>query len=83
MTAAPAAGAQPARSFDSSPTVVGSTVYIGSRTGMFDAYNTQNGAVRWHKQLGFGSATTCSAKGIVSTAPVTTDPHHGEPDGLR
>jgi polyvinyl alcohol dehydrogenase (cytochrome) len=68
---------QPQRRFDASPTVVGDTVYIGSRTGMFYALNAATGAVRWRKQLDFGSAQTCSAKGIVGTATVTNDPVSG------
>jgi polyvinyl alcohol dehydrogenase (cytochrome) len=68
---------QPARQFDASPTVVGNSVYIGSRTGMFYALNASTGAVRWKKQLDYGSAALCSAKGIVGTATVAPDPQTG------
>ncbi len=68
---------QPARQFDASPTVVGNTVYIGSRTGIFYALNAQTGSVIWKKQLDFGSAANCGAKGIVGTATVAADPSTG------
>ncbi|HSS68927.1 MAG TPA: PQQ-binding-like beta-propeller repeat protein [Nocardioidaceae bacterium] len=68
---------QPARSFDASPTVVGGRVYIGSRTGMFYALNATTGGLVWKRQLDFGSAANCVAKGIVGTATVTTDPTTG------
>jgi polyvinyl alcohol dehydrogenase (cytochrome) len=68
---------QPDRQFDASPTVVGNSVYIGSRTGIFYALNASTGAVRWKKQLDFGSAALCSAKGIVGTATVASDPQTG------
>ena len=68
---------QPARAFDASPTVVGNRVYIGSRTGMFYALNATTGAVVWQKQLDWGSAEYCPAKGIVGTATVMQDPVDG------
>ena len=68
---------QPARAFDASPTVVGNRVYIGSRTGMFYALNATTGAVVWQKQLDWGSAEYCPAKGIVGTATVMPDPVDG------
>ncbi len=68
---------QPAASFDASATVVGNSVYIGSRTGMFYALNATTGGVVWKKQLDYGSNTDCSAKGIVGTATVTPDPQTG------
>jgi polyvinyl alcohol dehydrogenase (cytochrome) len=68
---------QPARRFDSSPVVASDTVFIGSRTGMFYALNADTGGVRWKKQLDFGSNATCSAKGIVATATVASDPATG------
>lgn len=68
---------QPRPSFDASPTVVGNTVFIGSRTGIFYALNATTGAVVWQKQLDYGSNTKCSAKGIVGTATVAPDPQTG------
>ena len=65
---------QPARNFDASPTVVGGRVYIGSRTGMFYALDATTGAVVWRKQLDYGSAAVCPAKGIVGSATVVADP---------
>ncbi len=67
----------PGPKFDSSPTVVGGHVYIGSRTGIFYNLDATTGAVVWKKQLDFGSATVCSAKGIVGTATVAADPVSG------
>ena len=68
---------QPARRFDASPTVVGSRVYIGSRTGMFYVLDADTGGVIWKKQLDWGSAQFCPAKGIVGTASVANDPVDG------
>jgi polyvinyl alcohol dehydrogenase (cytochrome) len=68
---------QPARRFDASPTVASDTVFIGSRTGMFYALDADTGALRWKKQLDYGSSATCSAKGIVGTAAVAADPVSG------
>jgi polyvinyl alcohol dehydrogenase (cytochrome) len=65
---------QPARRFDGSPVVASDTVYIGSRTGMFYALNADTGAVRWKRQLDYGSNAVCGAKGIVATATVAVDP---------
>lgn len=68
---------QPAARFDASPTVVNNRVYIGSRTGMFYVLNASTGAVIWKKQLDYGSAAVCAAKGIVGTATVANDPVDG------
>src|SRR3954447_5080782 len=68
---------QPNRQFDASPTVVGGRVYIGSRTGMFYVLDAGTGSLVWKRQLDFGSAANCVAKGIVGTATVTTDPTGG------
>ena len=68
---------QPARRFDASPTVVGNRVYIGSRTGMFYVLDADTGGVIWKKQLDWGSAQFCPAKGIVGTASVANDPVDG------
>jgi polyvinyl alcohol dehydrogenase (cytochrome) len=68
---------QPARRFDASPVVASDTVFIGSRTGMFYALDADTGAVRWQRQLDFGSNATCAAKGIVATAAVAPDPASG------
>jgi outer membrane protein assembly factor BamB len=68
---------QPGRQFDASPTVVGNAVFIGSRTGMFYSLNASTGAVLWKRQLDYGSASLCSAKGIVGTATVAPDPQTG------
>jgi outer membrane protein assembly factor BamB len=68
---------QPGPGFDGSATVVGNSVYIGSRTGIFYALNATTGAVLWKKQLDYGSNTDCSAKGIVGTATVAPDPQSG------
>ena len=70
---------QPGPGFDASATVVGTTVYIGSRTGIFYALNAATGSVLWKKQLDYGSNTDCSAKGIVGTATVAPDPQSGTP----
>jgi len=78
FTAGPAtAHGQPGPAFDASPTVVNGVVYIGSRTGQFYALNATTGAVLWHRQLDYGSNTTCPAKGIVGTATVAADPVTG------
>jgi outer membrane protein assembly factor BamB len=78
FTAGPASvSGQPGPGFDSSPSVVNGVVYIGSRTGEFYALNASTGAVLWHRQLDYGSNTTCPAKGIVGTATVAADPVTG------
>ena len=68
---------QPKAALDASPTVSGGVVYIGSRTGMFYALNAATGALVWKRQLDFGSHAVCSAKGIVGTTTVGTDPVDG------
>ncbi len=73
----PTQAGAPGPRFDASPTVVGGHVYIGSRTGIFYNLNVATGAVVWKKQLDFGSATVCSAKGITGTATVAADPVTG------
>ena len=60
-----------------SPTVVNGTVYIGANTGVFYALNEATGAVRWHRFLGYQTATACGALGIVSTATVVPAPDTG------
>ena len=78
FTAGPAtAPGQPGPAFDASPSVVNGVVYIGSRTGQFYALNATTGSVLWHRQLDYGSNTTCPAKGIVGTATVAADPVTG------
>jgi len=74
--AAPTATGQPAGLL-ASPTVVNGTIYIGANTGVFYALNEATGAVLWHRFLGYVSATTCGALGIVATATVAPAPGSG------
>jgi polyvinyl alcohol dehydrogenase (cytochrome) len=60
-----------------SPTVVNGTIYIGANTGVFYALNEATGAVRWHRFLGYQTASACGALGIVSTATVASAPGTG------
>ena len=73
---APTQSGQPAGLL-ASPTVVGGTVYIGAKTGIFYALSESSGKVLWSQNLGFVKATTCGANGIVSTATVQDAPGGG------
>src|SRR5690349_8479794 len=69
---------QPAVGFNASPTVYNGVVYLGSNTGQFYALNESNGAILWHRLLGFTKGTSCRIpRGITSTAAVATDPVSG------
>ncbi len=75
----PSQAGQPPKRFYASPTVYDGTVYIGANTGWFYALNLSTGAVIWKKLLGWQPATTCAAKGFVSTAAIAPDPGSGKP----
>jgi polyvinyl alcohol dehydrogenase (cytochrome) len=60
-----------------SPTVVNGTIYIGANTGVFYALDEATGAVRWHRFLGYQTASDCGALGVVSTATVAPAPGTG------
>jgi outer membrane protein assembly factor BamB len=70
---------QPANDLFASPTVYNGKVYIGANTGVFYALDESNGQVLWSKFIGFVPAKTLGARGITSTATVTTDPATGKP----
>jgi polyvinyl alcohol dehydrogenase (cytochrome) len=73
---APTQSGQPAGLL-ASPTVVGGTVYIGAKTGIFYALSESSGKVLWSQNLGFVKATTCGANGIADTATVQDAPDGG------
>jgi polyvinyl alcohol dehydrogenase (cytochrome) len=76
--APPTATGQPGRGFNSSPTVSGGSVYIGSNTGVFYAIDEATGTERWHRSLGYTTAKTCGyGRGVTSTATVAPDPSRG------
>jgi polyvinyl alcohol dehydrogenase (cytochrome) len=68
-----AAGA-PAPSFDASPVVANGVAYIGSRSGIFAAIRVSNGSLLWRRQLDYGQASQCPARGTIATANVIADP---------
>jgi glucose dehydrogenase len=77
VPAAATKAGQPGPRIDASPTVVGGLVYLAARTGVLYALNATTGAVVWQHLLDYGSPTLCSAKGIVGTPTVATDPVSG------
>jgi outer membrane protein assembly factor BamB len=68
---------QPGSKIDASPIVAGGRVYVAVRTGVLYALSAATGAIVWQRQLDYGSAALCSAKGIVGTPTVATDPVSG------
>jgi|tagenome__1003787_1003787.scaffolds.fasta_scaffold20910840_2 outer membrane protein assembly factor BamB len=74
---APDRHGQPPARFFASPTVYGSSVFIGSDTGWLYALNSKTGTVRWKRMLGYQPKLTCPPHGFVSTAAVGPDPDTG------
>ena len=64
----------PGPSFDASPVVANGVAYIGSRSGIFTAIRISNGTLLWRRQLDFGQASQCPARGTIATANVLADP---------
>ncbi len=66
--------------FDSSPTVVGKVIYIGSTNGTFYALNETTGQIVWSRFIGYQPSLTtgCGSHGFVSTATVETSPSTGK-----
>ena len=69
----PAVKGDPPPLIDSSPTVYGGAVYVGSNTGMFYKLNEATGAVMWSVDTGHMPKATCRTKGIIGTAAVEPD----------
>jgi len=75
----PPVGGQPAATLYASPTVYGGTIYIGANTGMFYAIDEATHSVKWKRDLGYATGTTCGKKGITATASLAVDPATGDP----
>lgn len=72
---------QPPPGYQSSPTVYGGAVYIGSATGWFYKLNARTGAVMAKRYIGFVPGRSCGSMGagFVDTATVALDPATRKP----
>jgi polyvinyl alcohol dehydrogenase (cytochrome) len=79
--ASPTLKGQPQPGFQSSPTVYGNAVYIGSQTGWFYKLNALTGTVMAKRYIGFIPGRECGAAGagFIATATVAIDPSDHQP----
>jgi outer membrane protein assembly factor BamB len=70
---------QPDPHLNSSPTVSGGRIYIGTGSGDFYALDLATGQVVWKRFVAFEPASTCGPEGFTSTATVAPDPVSGLP----